>query len=884
MGRTSGVTYAKAALRSGFLSISFLGCLLLIPVARAADPRVERLDCGLRVVVIEEPALPLVSVSLWYGVGSSADPPTQAGLTHIARAAMERRDDLDVRARVAGLHFDSHTYRDACVFQSFGVKTLLPFMLDVEAARVRPYSLSSTEVMNDARAHAMWPSSLQSPLENEFVLRPAVWRLDSLGASSRDSLPLDLPASQTLLRGVFGNHAYARPPELMAASLKDIDLAALNEHLARWFVPANATLIIQGDVEAVVVLDTVRRKLADLPWSDVPRLAASDRPDGETLHCAARNEASGVVVAWWMPAWVLPENVGVHMLLHQLCNPVDGALTSRLLAAGCEPPRWDMLNFREAGAAVLFVPMRAGHDFEERARAVERIVREELLAESNAPANLVALRRAKSLAISDLRTTRAGLQSRALLFGAYDQIAGDLFLAQFDQRRIERMTPAAQRAAADHLLKTRTVVMRVSSDSPDDGKGLPTPDAGNTAMVSGQTLLSNNEKVLSTLEGVNAPALPEIHNGVIGGFGALEVISIAELPTSSVITLVPASRMPRVLLESRLAQSSGRYSQPDLRDLLSYRGWTLRVVNTNDEIGLASDGPPSDWPQLLELQGEILQSLTGVSVGFDTVRAAFSQREYESDQEYADRLIARLADPTSIAVERQLPPSSQPVGQSLRCIVVCGDPYDRVAKFAADTWHDAPEQANTSNLPTIFNSKFGIPIYWALGSDRGLIRMMQRADPSNRGMHEYSAALHCARFRDHVGFLSGRPNRGDAFYYWSDGAAFFMGFPVDESACNWVDQTIGVFYALGEFTPANALSIAVTKRAMPLHYMATWDESSAVAHELAIRADRGSAQLIPPVVHELDRYGARAELAILIVGDSDDVAEAAEKDRVIPLP
>ena len=45
--------------------------------AETQIPRFEKLSSGLRLCVIEDHALPLVSVQLWFKVGSSFDPPTQ---------------------------------------------------------------------------------------------------------------------------------------------------------------------------------------------------------------------------------------------------------------------------------------------------------------------------------------------------------------------------------------------------------------------------------------------------------------------------------------------------------------------------------------------------------------------------------------------------------------------------------------------------------------------------------------------------------------------------------------------------------------------------------------------------------------------------------------
>ena len=57
-----------------------LGAILLITLAQlGADAvRYERLENGLRVVVVEDHALPLVSVQLWYDAGAACDPPAAA--------------------------------------------------------------------------------------------------------------------------------------------------------------------------------------------------------------------------------------------------------------------------------------------------------------------------------------------------------------------------------------------------------------------------------------------------------------------------------------------------------------------------------------------------------------------------------------------------------------------------------------------------------------------------------------------------------------------------------------------------------------------------------------------------------------------------------------
>ncbi len=67
--------------------------LLFAALFQAFDqPRIVRLDSGLRIVIVEDRSAPAVSVQLWYRAGSSLDDPANPGLCHIARTLLEHRD------------------------------------------------------------------------------------------------------------------------------------------------------------------------------------------------------------------------------------------------------------------------------------------------------------------------------------------------------------------------------------------------------------------------------------------------------------------------------------------------------------------------------------------------------------------------------------------------------------------------------------------------------------------------------------------------------------------------------------------------------------------------------------------------------------------------
>src|SRR4030095_6263958 len=71
-------------------------------------PRFERLDNGLRICIVEDHSLPLVSVQLWFKVGSSYAPPDKPGLTHVAAALLSKR------GRMISVEAGERTLPDVC--------------------------------------------------------------------------------------------------------------------------------------------------------------------------------------------------------------------------------------------------------------------------------------------------------------------------------------------------------------------------------------------------------------------------------------------------------------------------------------------------------------------------------------------------------------------------------------------------------------------------------------------------------------------------------------------------------------------------------------------------------------------------------------------------
>ena len=261
----------------------------------------------------------------------------------MTRKILEHRD----RLRLSGACFLSRTLRDACFFSAVLLSNDLEHVLQIEAERMRP---------------------LQAVPETVTAGLRAVARECDLVSNSSQKI-----AERRILAAMFPNHPYQYPPGFVAESLKNLSAAKVNEFAQRWFVPSNATLFVIGDVNEVAVLELVRKHFGGLEWRQPPRRKAVPSPPAEQIRLPlAPAECIGLDIAWLTPPAGLYENAALDVLMHRLCNSVDGPLAKRLAELGCAQPHWRRESWREHGWLVLSVRLsQSGSEPEAPARDSE---------------------------------------------------------------------------------------------------------------------------------------------------------------------------------------------------------------------------------------------------------------------------------------------------------------------------------------------------------------------------------------------------------------------------------------------------------------------------------------------------------------------------------
>ncbi len=233
-----------SVLRTCAAAVLVAALALVAPGSSAAtsgdEPHVTRttLPNGLRVAIIEDHALPLAQVALWYGVGSAADPPGRSGTAHALEHMMFRGTRAlsgaaltDLEARLGADTNADTDYEYTHFYQTVPSDTVAA-ALHIEADRMRGLRLRQAD----------WN------LERGAVLT------ELAGYATSDVSALEDAVRAAAYRGTAFEHDQAGTPHDVAR----ITASDLRRVYETGYAPDDALLAITGDVDPVRTLQVVR--------------------------------------------------------------------------------------------------------------------------------------------------------------------------------------------------------------------------------------------------------------------------------------------------------------------------------------------------------------------------------------------------------------------------------------------------------------------------------------------------------------------------------------------------------------------------------------------------------------------------------------------------
>ncbi|HKS82934.1 MAG TPA: pitrilysin family protein [Candidatus Acidoferrales bacterium] len=405
---------------------------------------------GLKVVMLEEHAVPVVNLQIWYHVGSKDEAPGRTGFAHLFEHLMFKGSahvgpDEHSRIIEASGGFDNaETNDDSTDFYETLPSNILERVLWLEADRMG--SLNVNEVNFES--------------ERQVVEEERRVRVDNQPYGS---------VEEDLRAAAFTTHGYHHTPIGSIADLNKATLADVREFHDTYYKPNNATLVIVGDFNSAQAWEWIEKYFDGIPASAKP-IPRHDTPEpAQTEERVVKKSYSNtplpaVVIGYKIPAKYAPD-----------AYPLD--LASNILAGGESSRLYQALVYKDriAVQAVGFgnftedpnlfwalAVMNQGHTNEEGEQAVLKV----LEGLKTAPVAKAELEKAKNQEISSFILGRDTDEDKAIALEDATVIGKNTNLVNTELDRYLKVTPEdIQRVAKEYFLAKHATVLLISPEA-----------------------------------------------------------------------------------------------------------------------------------------------------------------------------------------------------------------------------------------------------------------------------------------------------------------------------------------------------------------------------------------------------------------------------------
>lgn len=404
-----------------------------------------QLGNGLRVLLLEHHAAPIVSYHTWFRVGSRHEERGKTGLAHFFEHMMFNetkglpQGEFDRLIDAAGGESNAATWIDWTYYYESLPSEELPLAIRLESERMHDLVIRSPQVDSEREVVA---NERRMSVED-----------DVYGA-----------ASEQLHALAFGReHPHGWPTIGWMEDIEGYRVRDCQSFYRTWYAPNNATIVVAGDHSHADVLERIQDAYGALSPSKMPERPAPPAPRQRTERRAR--------IAWPTPseklcmAWHATPHVAYDTAVLEVIDELlTGGRSSRLRRRLVEELeivaelRGGISGLRHAGLFELWISMREG----ERAADALAVVDEEIARLSSERVSSSELEKIKNrielFFLSEIETANG----KASQIGFADVVADDPAHAFTRLAELRRVTPDdVARVASKVLRPSRRSIVHV---------------------------------------------------------------------------------------------------------------------------------------------------------------------------------------------------------------------------------------------------------------------------------------------------------------------------------------------------------------------------------------------------------------------------------------
>ena len=423
------------------------------------------LDNGLTVLTKEVHTAPVVSVQVWYKVGSRNEVKGENGISHqlehlMFKGTTDRPVQFGRLFSALGSQFNAFTSYDETAYFGTVQRDKLEALLILEADRMENSLVGTEQLASEKRVVI---SELQG-YENS----PG-YRLD-----------------RAVMRDAFPSRAYGLPVGGTKADVEKFTVEQVRNYYQTYYSPENATLVITGDFATEPVLKVVKETYGKLPKRAKTVVAKNSAQVSASTSAAKKapivlkqpGSAALLQAVYPLPDIKHPDVPAIDVM----DSILTGGRSSRLYQALVESGLASSVN---GGAAELIEP--GWYQIDATAAAgqelgkIAQVLQESLAKLQQQPVTTEELNRAKTQLQASLVLSNQDITSQASQLGYNQTVAGDYRYIEKYLAAIAKVTPAeVQQAAKTYLNPAKQTIGFFEPTQPDGKPGTSSAGSGRT--------------------------------------------------------------------------------------------------------------------------------------------------------------------------------------------------------------------------------------------------------------------------------------------------------------------------------------------------------------------------------------------------------------------
>lgn len=296
----------------------FAGLIFLFPIfltQKSAFFNIKEhiLQNGMKILILEDHSSPIVSLGIWFKVGSRNEVTGKTGISHLLEHMMFKgtekigSEEFSKIIQRMGGEDNAFTSNDMTAYYEVIPKTGFEKVLELESDRLQNLVFREFES------------------EKKVVMEERRWRTENIPEGI---------FWEELYALAYRVHPYKNPVIGWMSDLESITLEDVIEHYKTYYSPNNAVMVVVGDIKENEALNLIKKYFEKIPPAEkIPEVKTKEPPQlGERRGVVKKEGFSKKIgIAYHIPQAGHPDEIPLSILAYILGGDKSSRLYKRLV-------------------------------------------------------------------------------------------------------------------------------------------------------------------------------------------------------------------------------------------------------------------------------------------------------------------------------------------------------------------------------------------------------------------------------------------------------------------------------------------------------------------------------------------------------------------------